>query len=137
MDVSTGVRTLLHRFLLASICVASPALADDSPPASDGAPSASAPSDERTAADVAEDPLPGNESGRVDGTRDRDSVLRDIGQGVLLVPRVALEASTAPVRATLWAFDRYHLLDRWKRLFFDDTYTYGLYPTAVLDSSYG
>jgi hypothetical protein len=134
--------------VLTSLCLASPALADEPPPpASDRPPSAStpsdgpattsAPNDERTAADVAQDPLPGHESGRVDGTRDQDSVLRDIGQGVLLVPRVALEASTAPVRATLWAFDRYHLVDRWKRLFFDDTYTYGLYPTAVLDSSYG
>ena len=112
--------------VVAALCAASPAIADDTPP-----------SDDHTAADVARAPLPGQESGRIDATHERDSVLRDIGQGVLLVPRVAVEVTMAPVRASLWTFDRYRLVDRWKQIFFDDSYTYGLYPTAVLDSTYG
>jgi hypothetical protein len=92
--------------------------------------------DEPAAADVANAPIPGRESGRTDPP-ERDSLLRDIGQGALIAPRVAMEVTMAPVRATLWTFDRFKLLERFKRTFFDDTETYGLYPTAVLDSSYG
>lgn len=92
--------------------------------------------DEPTADDVANSPLPGTESGRTD-PREQDSVLRDIGQGTLLVPRLAVQVTMAPVRAGVWALDRYQLVDRWKRVFFNDAETYGLYPTAVLDSSYG
>jgi hypothetical protein len=91
---------------------------------------------ERTAADVESSPLPGNESGRTDKS-EGDSLLRNIAQGVLLPPRVAVEVAMAPVRASIWTFDRFQLMDRFKQVFFDDTETYGLYPTAVLDSSYG
>ncbi|HEY5945803.1 MAG TPA: hypothetical protein VIV40_09940 [Kofleriaceae bacterium] len=111
--------------LLACLLASTPVLADD-PPASD----------EPTASDVAQEPLPGAESGRLDEP-EHDSTLRNIGQGALVVPRVAVEITMAPVRASVWALDRYQLVDRWKQLFFDDSYTYGLYPTAVLDSSYG
>ncbi|HEY5924175.1 MAG TPA: hypothetical protein VIV11_21000 [Kofleriaceae bacterium] len=93
--------------------------------------------DEPSAAEVAAAPLPGRESGRTDQADAGDSLLRDIGQGALLVPRVAVEVTMAPVRATIWTLDRYKLIDRFKQVFFDDTETYGLYPTAVLDSSYG
>ena len=92
--------------------------------------------DEPSAADVANAPVPGQESGRTDPP-EGDSLLRDIGQGVLVAPRVAVEVTMAPVRATLWTFDRFKLVDRFKGVFFDDTETYGLYPTAVVDSSYG
>jgi hypothetical protein len=108
--------------------LAAPALADDARPGVG--------SDEPTASDVANAPLPGQESGRTD-TPDGDSLLRDIAQGTLLVPKVAVEAALAPMRATVWAADRYRVTDRFRRIFFDDSETYGLYPTAVLDSSYG
>jgi hypothetical protein len=92
--------------------------------------------DEPTAADVSNAPLPGMESGRTD-EGEHDSLLRDIGQGTLLAPRVAVELTMAPVRAGVWAYGRYQLVERWKRIFFNDAETYGLYPTGVLDSSYG
>jgi len=92
--------------------------------------------DEPTAADVSNAPLPGMESGRTD-EGEHDSLLRDIGQGTPLAPRVAVELTMAPVRAGVWAYGRYQLVERWKRIFFNDAETYGLYPTAVLDSSYG
>lgn len=115
----------MRRAVLLCLLVAPPALAGEPPS-----------SDEPTAADVAASPPPGEEGGRTDEP-ERDSVLRDIGQGVLVPPRVAVEVTMAPVRGSVWLLDRYKLVDRWKQIFFDDSETYGLYPTAVLDSSYG
>lgn len=43
----------------------------------------------------------------------------------------------APVRATVWTIDRYQLIDRFKRVFFDETETFGVYPTLEYDSTYG
>jgi hypothetical protein len=112
------------------LLAAAPALAED-PPADP-----EVPSDEPTAADVAGAPLPGAESGRTDPP-ETDSTLRDIGQGVLLVPRVGLEVVMAPMRGALWALDHYELQTRFRRWFFDRSGTYGVYPTFVLDTSYG
>lgn len=115
---------------LAMLLVAHPAFADD-PPAE-----APAPADEPTAADADGAPLPGQESGRTDRP-EGDSTLRNIGQGVLAVPRIAVVTALAPVRAGIWMYDRYRLSDRFARAFFDRTRTYGLYPTATVDSVYG
>jgi hypothetical protein len=82
-------------------------------------------------------PPPGQESGRVDPHDETDSTMRDIAQGALFVPRAVVEIAFAPVRAGVWAFDRYRLMDRYKRLFFDDEYIYGLHPTARIESDYG
>ena len=92
--------------------------------------------DERTAAEVAAMPPPGQESGRLDAG-DQDSVVRDVAQGVLVIPRAAVEVAFAPVRAGVWFYDRYRLGDRFKQIFFDDTETYGLYPTLHYDTSDG
>lgn len=94
------------------------------------------PADERAADDVANAPLPGQESGRVD-PGEHDSVLRDIGQAVLTVPRVAVETVFAPVRTGLWAYEHYDLGTRAKRIAFDHTNTYGVYPTVYINSDYG
>ncbi len=117
--------------------MAAPAVAIAEDGVSTPEPEAAAPvNDEPAAADVARAPLPGEESGRIDEP-EGDSVWRDIGQGVLTPPRVAMEVAMAPVRATVWTVDRYQLVDRFKQIFFDDTETYGLYPILVLDSTYG
>jgi hypothetical protein len=93
-------------------------------------------SDEPTAAEVAHAPRPGDESGRSD-TPEGDSLLRNVGQGVLTVPRIAVEAAFAPVRVGIYMYDRYRLSEQFSKTFFDDTDTYGLYPTATIDSTYG
>jgi hypothetical protein len=116
---------MMRPLIIASLLVVAPAAADDA-----------VPRDEPTAADVETAPLPGTESGRTDPA-EHDSLLRNIGQGTLFVPRVAVQVTMAPVRASVWAFDRYKLVERWKQVFFNDAETYGMYPTAVLDSSYG
>jgi hypothetical protein len=102
---------------------------EDSPP--------EIPPDQRTARDVDGAPPPGAESGRVDATRARDPALRELARGALFVPRLVLEAAFVPVRGGLWAYDRFDLKERYLDLFFDDTRTYGLVPTARLRSGYG
>jgi len=64
------------------------------------------PSDDYTAADVANAPPPGHESGRT-GDGEHDSTLRNIGQGALVVPRALVDIVFAPVRGTLWTYDHY------------------------------
>lgn len=127
-----------NALLLAAVLAATPAFADDeapSPAAEPPAPEERA-SDEPTAADVASAPLPGQESGRLDEP-EGDSVLRDVAQGALLVPRVGVEVAMAPVRVGIYAYEKYAMSDRFKRSFFDDTNTYGLYPTVYYDATYG
>lgn len=92
------------------------------------------PTDERTAADVAQAPSPGTESGRTDGG-EHDSTLRNIGQGALAVPRALIDIVFAPVRGGLWTYDHYGT--RLHQLAWDDTNTYGGYPTLVVDNNYG
>jgi len=106
--------------------VAEPIDEDDAPPLS-----------ERSAADVEGAPVPGNESGRVDAGDGGDSTLRLVGRGVLYLPKVAIEATFAPVRAGVWAYERYQLKERALAIFFDDDLTFGMYPIAVLESGYG
>jgi hypothetical protein len=82
-------------------------------------------------------PPPGEESGRVDRPEDGDSTLRSVGRALLAVPRMAFEAAFAPVRAGIWADDRYHLRDRFHDVFFNDANTMGLYPTAAFEDGFG
>ncbi len=93
-------------------------------------------SDEPNAADAAAGPPPGQESGRIDEDQG-DSLLRNIGQGVLVLPKIALVTALAPLRTTVWMYDRYNFGDRFNAAFFDDTVTYGVYPTLMVDSTYG
>jgi hypothetical protein len=79
----------------------------------------------------------GEESGRVDVIDESPSTLRLIGRALLFVPRTALDVVALPVRGTMYLFDRYQLVDRFDRFFFNDAMTMGLYPTMQLDSGYG
>jgi hypothetical protein len=99
-------------------------------------PNAEPPPGERTAAAIAGAPRPGDESGRVDD-RESDSTTRRIARGALAVPRGVFELAFTPVRATVWVFDRYHVAERTRRLFFNDAGTVGLYPIASLESDFG
>ncbi|HET7504542.1 MAG TPA: BamA/TamA family outer membrane protein [Kofleriaceae bacterium] len=95
------------------------------------------PAGEPTAADVASDPLPGFENGRADPVDDGDSTWRAIGRGALVVPRLAIDAALTPLRTVLWANERYHLTAWYRRVFFNDAETIGLYPTLAVDSALG
>jgi hypothetical protein len=129
-----------------ALAAASPAAAQPAPapePPAD-APEVDAPAqgtaertaDETSAAEVAGAPRPGNESGRAD-IGDRDSLMRVIGRGALVVPRGVFDLAFTPVRAGVTVFDRYRLAERARRLFFTDDETIGLYPTARLESGAG
>ncbi len=131
--------------IASSLLLSASALAQEAPPPEEPKPAAEEPkppepekkqTDEPTAVDVEGAPLPGQESGRTDDG-DHDSTLRDVGQGVLFVPRMALEVAFLPVRGSLWAYDHYSLGGRLHRMAFDKTNTYGAYPTLVIDNDYG
>lgn len=94
------------------------------------------PSDEPTALDAASAPRPGQESGRADEL-EGDSALRNLGQGILTVPKVVLITVTAPVRTLVWMSDIYNFGDRFNQAFFDEQLVYGIYPTLMIDSTYG
>lgn len=89
-----------------------------------------------TAADVAADPLPGYESGRLDEPED-DSTGRKIGRGALFVPKLVFDAVLTPLRGAVWAEEHYHLLGWYDRIFYNDDKTIGLYPTGSIDTSLG
>ena len=91
---------------------------------------------ELSAADVAADPVPGFESGRVD-EGDSDSTWRIIGRGALFVPKLAIDAVLSPFRGAVWLQDHYHLTDWYDRTFYNDAMTIGLYPTASVDTTLG
>ena len=60
------------------------------------------PEQEPSAADVAEQPVPGNESGRTDVVDPGDSTARVIGRNALFLPKVATDVVLSPVRGTIW-----------------------------------
>jgi len=92
---------------------------------------------EPTAADVAGAPVPGQESGRLDRVDGGDGAPRLIGRGFLLLPRLAVQAALAPIRAGVWANERYRLRDRAREAMFNEAGTMGLYPTVGYLSGYG
>jgi hypothetical protein len=91
---------------------------------------------EHTSSEVEGAPVPGQESGQLEGDPG-DSTARRVGRGVLIVPKLAIHGVLAPVRAGVWAYDRYHLKARALRLFFNKDETAGVYPVAELQSQYG
>lgn len=105
-------------------------------PAAPGAPPVEPPSAE-TSDGVAGAPVPGHESGRIDGQREQDSVARRLARGALFVPELAVEVGMAPIRGTVWAFDRYRLEDRYYRTFFNRSRTFGIVPIADYQTGFG
>ncbi len=94
------------------------------------------PQPELTDSDAAPEPLPGDESGRTDPLP-TDSVGRRIGRGALYLPKLVLEVAFAPLRAGVWAEDRYHIDELYYRTFYNADRTIGLYPTGTYASGYG
>jgi hypothetical protein len=96
----------------------------------------SAPGRDLTAAEVAADPPPGLESGRLDPP-DTDSSWRRIARGALHVPRLVLDALLFPFRGALWLNEHYRVTDWYDRIFYNDARTLALYPTAAIDTTLG
>ncbi len=93
---------------------------------------------EHTASSVADAPKPGEITGiLVSGERASDDILRWIPRTIFFVPRVAFEAVVAPLRGTLWLYDRYQLKNRFETLFFNDEGTIGVFPVALFESGFG
>jgi hypothetical protein len=142
----------------ALLLLGSPASADRPPPVPDlpdyqspGAPTPSAPLPPPTraappAATTSDDmytppsragqPLPGQESGRIDEP-ERDSNARKLARGVLFVPRFVIRTLLAPVRLGLVAATKYEIGPRLHRWFYNDADTLGIYPSLAFESGFG
>lgn len=110
---------------IAVVVMASSALADPTPVAPPV-----------TAADVANQPRPGGESGRTD-MPEGDSTLRVAGRAALFVPKLVVDAALTPIDGAVWMQDRYKLDELYYKLFFNDAHTVGLYPTATYATGFG
>jgi hypothetical protein len=93
--------------------------------------------DEPTAADVAGAPASGEESGLVAPVDPGDSIARRTTRAVLLGPRLAVDIVFFPVRQGAGALERYQIVERTKRLLFNDAMTIGLVPTVQRESGFG
>ncbi len=56
---------------------------------------------------------------------------------LLFVPRYALEVVFAPLRLGMWSYEHYEVRDRFKRIFFNETETLGVFPTVEFESGFG
>lgn len=93
---------------------------------------------ERTSQSVADAPPADQASGVARGeSRSTGEKLRFVPRALLFVPRIALEVAGAPLRASLYAWDRYEVQARAKEVFWNDTGTVGLYPVFDLQTDYG
>ena len=71
-------------------------------------------------------------------SRDRpDSAGRKVGRIALWPVRAVWTAVWALPRVTMWAYDRYQVGDRVKGIFFNETETIGVFPTALIETGFG
>src|SRR5690348_7934022 len=105
--------TFASRSVILVVVVAVPAL------------TAAEPAPGPSAAEVADAPVPGEESGRIDDGDGGDSAARLVARGVLFIPRFAFEVGLAPIRGGVWLNAEYRVYDRVHAVFFDATNTYG------------
>jgi hypothetical protein len=104
-------------------CLAAPARAEDEA--------------QHTAASVVNAPRP-DETQNLLVAEDRlSATLAWIPRVLLFVPRYAVELAFQPVRGGLWVYERYQLGPRFRELFFNDAGTFGVYPTAFLETGFG
>lgn len=60
-----------------------------------------------------------------------------IPRAALFIPRVAFEVVEAPFRGALWLTDRFQLEQQYYDIFYNDTRTFGIYPTLYYDTGFG
>src|SRR5690349_3397872 len=94
-----------------------------------------APPQRHTAASVKDAPRPEEARGL---TRDEPGpgTGRSVARILLLPVRALLWVVAAPVRGSLWLYERYRLRDRWKAIFFNDEGTVGIYPVAFFEAGF-
>jgi hypothetical protein len=81
---------------------------------------------------------PGDEaSGIARESESSASKLRWIPRAALFLPRWAFWTAMQPVRGLAYAYNRYHIADRFEGSFFNPDRTIGLYPTASYGSNFG
>jgi hypothetical protein len=82
------------------------------------------------------EPLPGDESGRIDAP-DQDGGGRLFLRGALFVPKMITAAVFAPLRSSVYVYDRYRLDELYYNLFFTPDLDFGVVPTANYATGFG
>jgi hypothetical protein len=91
------------------------------------------------AGDPSSDPAPRDDdaSGIARPARRPGRKLLWIPRGLLFLPRQVVRVALSPVRAVMWAYDRYNLDARFQRVFFWRPGVAGIYPTVRFNSGFG
>jgi len=100
-------------------------------------PPAPAPEQPQSAADVANAPRPGTESGRLDPLDTGDGVMRVVGRGLLFIPRLPLELVFQPVRGVFYVQDRYNAAGVVAAWFTTEDKRIAIFPTALVETGFG
>lgn len=92
--------------------------------------------DEPSAADVAGEPAADDAHG--------ESVREDENNELLWVPRIVLfpvrlvyEVPGQALRGTFWLVERYRVQDVYQQIFFNEDGTFGIFPTALIETGFG
>jgi hypothetical protein len=90
-----------------------------------------------SADDVRDAPLPDEAHGVAVSRPDPSRSILWVPRTLLLIPRTLLDVAFKPLQlgADLW--DRWQLSDRFRRAFFNDDETFGVYPVASIDLDLG
>ncbi|MDB4954027.1 MAG: exported protein of unknown function [Myxococcales bacterium] len=131
------IRTFLVFALAAHAAYAEP-VGDDLPIAA-GSQLSAAGSNEDTEATVAAPPPPAVAPDRISGVEidDQASSGRAVPRVVLYPVRIGTEIVIAPIRGGAWLLERFQLRDRIMHLLFSDDGTFGIYPTAFIETEVG
>jgi hypothetical protein len=89
------------------------------------------------AADPAPPAVPPDQVSGVAVDDDDGSALRDVGRVVLYPVRLGTEITMAPLRGGAWLLERYQLRERVQHWFVSDDGSFGIYPTAFVETGLG
>ena len=94
-------------------------------------------SDEPTAADAANAPSSGTDVSGIDGGQESAPAALWLPRVALYPVRGILEIGMAPIRGLIFVDQKYQLRARIKELFFTEDKTFGIYPTALIETGFG
>jgi hypothetical protein len=89
-----------------------------------------------SAQDVRGAPVPGEESGRTD-REPGPGVARRLGRALLWIPRLPIEIAAQPVRAAIYAQDRYSAGSKVRDSFKSEGGHVTVFPTALFETGFG
>ncbi|MCB9730150.1 MAG: BamA/TamA family outer membrane protein [Deltaproteobacteria bacterium] len=81
--------------------------------------------------------LPGEARGVRVPARHRARWLLWVPRTIFFIPRMVIDVATLPVLGAAWVASRYQLRERFTEVFFNDERTFGVFPTAFIETGFG